>query len=43
MLTSFLSFPNTINTFKQSLTLTNTLLETLKLNTLDGYGDFEHL
>ena len=32
-----------INTLKQSLTLTNTLLEKLKLDTLDCYGDFEDL
>ena len=36
-------FPNTINTLKQSLTLSNTLLEKLKLNTLDCYGDFEDI
>ena len=30
-----------INTLKQSLTLTNTLLEKLKSNTLGCYGDFE--
>ena len=36
-------FPNAINTLKQSLTLTNTLLEKLKLNNLDCYGDFENL
>ena len=36
-------FLNAVNILKQSLTLTNTLLEKLKLNTLDCYGDFEDL
>ena len=34
-------FPETINTLKQSLILTNTLVEKLKSNTLDCYGIFE--
>ena len=34
-------FPNTISTLKQSLTLTNTLLSKVKLNTLDCYADLK--
>ena len=45
VLTSFPNFSkcHKLNSLKQSLILTSTILETLRLNTLDCYGDFKDL
>ena len=43
MLATFPVFLSAMNTLRQSSTLANTLLQKLKLITLDCYGDFEDL